>query len=776
LSFNCNITLTTPTCQAAGSGTNTLTVSSAANLSFSATPSVNALFPGFPSWLQVSPQSGTATPSGATVTVSIVYQGLVAGNYKGTVTISAQGASSCTLQLQPTPCPVQVPVTLTVIGTGRLSPSPPSVKLSGPTGGTSTSQNVSVSAIQLTPTSDSLSFGTTVSPKGQWLTASSNTNMTPAQLTITADPSQLNPSGTPYSGSVILTDSAGNAQPVDVFFTVTPAATVTAAPNPMSFSYTPGTPVPAPQTLNIDSPNGSTPVNVSASSTGNWLSVTPQQGVTPMQAYVSISPNASLSGKNCGSVSVAAQGATSGQTVQVCLTINPQPTSTTVTQVISHLADGGGWSTRIILVNSDPVNQATFELKFWDESGKPWMAPLGPDGNTSDMTATINPGESRTIQTAGTATTTAEGWAELTAPSTVNGTSIFTLSDSSGNATEAGVPLSSAGGQQLFFPYDNTSGFAAGLALANPNQQDANVTFTFVADNGATVLTTSTVVSARCHWAATVNQMQNGVDFSKAAGTRGVLRISSNVNLYAVGVRSRGNNFTSLQPLAAVPTGNKVIAHVANGGDPKVQNWTTTMMLVNTDTVDAPFTVSFYDDQNNPLMLPLGADGVRSSLSDKIHPGQIRILQTDGSGNSLTWGWALVQTSQAVGGTSVFTENAASEGAVPVTNATGKTLYLPYDNTGPFVTSFALANPNNQQANLTFNFLTETGQQIQPSATVKPIAPGGHYADVLNGGAFSTANGTRGVVRIDSNVDLSGLVIRFRGSAFTSLPVTATNQ
>jgi hypothetical protein len=240
-------------------------------------------------------------------------------------------------------------------------------------------------------------------------------------------------------------------------------------------------------------------------------------------------------------------------------------------------------------------------------------------------------------------------------------------------------------------------------------------------------------------------------------------------------VRSRGNYFTSLQPLAAVPAGNKVVAHVANGGDPAVQTWTTTMILVNTDTVDAPFTVSFYDDHGNPLTLPLGTDGSRPSLSGIIHPGQVRILQTDGSGG-LVVGWALVQTQQAVGGTSVFTENAASEGAVPLTGLSGKTLFLPYDNTGPFVTSFALSNPGNQQATLAFNFLTETGQQIQPSGPVNPVAAGGHYADELNQGVFSPANGTSGVVRIDSNVDINGLVIRFRGNTFTSLPVIATNQ
>jgi hypothetical protein len=425
--------------------------------------------------------------------------------------------------------------------------------------------------------------------------------------------------------------------------------------------------------------------------------------------------------------------------------------------VISHLANGGGWKTRVILVNTDK-QAAGFQMKFWDKSGTALVLPLGSDGNVTQVSDTIQAGSSRIIQTDGSGGLI-EGWAELAAPQSVGGTSIFTY-----NATsEAGVPLYSAGGTQLYVPFDNTSRFATGLALANPGTQTASVQATFVDESGAsTPIATPITVPGRGHFADVLNQ---GV-FAAANGRRGVLQLSSNAEVHGLGIRYNGAAFTSLEALSAVPASAKTIAHLANAG-----GWKTTIILINTDTQPAPFILKFWDNTGNPLILPLGVDGAKAQVSDTIQPGRSRIIEADGSGGPITAeGWAELTTSFKIGCTSIFTFKTGYEAAVPLSIAGGTHLITPFDNTPGFATGLALANAGAQAATVQATFVDEFGVST-PIATPIMVPASGHFADVLNHGVFAAAKGKRGVVQLTSNVPLFGIAIRYDGAAFTSLPV-----
>src|SRR5437867_10612250 len=88
-------------------------------------------------------------------------------------------------------------------------------------------------------------------------------------------------------------------------------------------------------------------------------------------------------------------------------------------RTIPHIANGAGWRTTVILVNTS-TQAADFDPKFWDNNGKPLALDLGLDGMTADLSGVIQPGVARFIRTTGNGANEQTGWAELTAPGTVD--------------------------------------------------------------------------------------------------------------------------------------------------------------------------------------------------------------------------------------------------------------------------------------------------------------------------------------------------------------------
>src|SRR5262249_2842822 len=130
-----------------------------------------------------------------------------------------------------------------------------------------------------------------------------------------------------------------------------------------------------------------------------------------------------------------------GAIVKTKLTLNAGPTTGSaqpnVTKILSQIADGGsasgGWRTTIILLNTDPANQASFTPLF--HPGKDGDQPISPDapfnvigpGQTANRTyqGIIPPGGSVTLTTRGPGGAFWQGWAELMASDSVGGTAIF---------------------------------------------------------------------------------------------------------------------------------------------------------------------------------------------------------------------------------------------------------------------------------------------------------------------------------------------------------------
>jgi hypothetical protein len=225
--------------------------------------------------------------------------------------------------------------------------------------------------------------------------------------------------------------------------------------------------------------------------------------------------------------------------------ISPSPSA----RIISHLANGQGYKTTILLVNAD-THTASFTMNFWADYGSPLVLPLLQDGTTASVSGTIAPGQLRVIESSGLGGAIVEGWAELVTSDAIGGTGIFTASATNLPPSEAAVPLNSAGGTQLFIPFDNTSGvpaFSTGIALANPNQQAAavvGVTFTDESGKNISVKTTQIQVPANGHYASVLS-----IDFPEVNRKRGTVQFNSNVEVYGLGIRYNGQAFTSIEAI-----------------------------------------------------------------------------------------------------------------------------------------------------------------------------------------------------------------------------------
>jgi sugar lactone lactonase YvrE len=451
-----------------------------------------------------------------------------------------------------------------------------------------------------------------------------------------------------------------------------------------------------------------------------------------------------------GSVTITVVDTTTGTSNAVIFAIGAAPGAQNG-QLISHIADGGGWRSIILLANTGTV-AAPYTVSFWNDAGSPYLPSLAsgvPSGS-------IPLGGSTIIESADAASALAEGWAQVTSSQSVGGTAIFRY-DASGQ--EAAVPLLTSGGVKLEIPYQLGNGLSLGVALANTNTtQTANITEVIRDQNG-------NQLASRTLTLAPLNHTAFNPTFPGSATVGGVVEYDSNVNIFGLGIRSAaegsGLAFTSLDAVLPAAASTKTISHIADGG-----GWRSTIILVNTDTVPAQYTVSFWTDTGSPYVPPL-ASGFPTGT---IPVGGSTIIETADTASALSEGWAQVTSSEAVGGTAIFRYDPwGQEAAVPLLTSGGTALEIPYQVGSGLSLGVALANPSSTQtANITEVIRDENGNQL--SSRMLTLAPQSHTAFNPTFPANATGGG---VVEYDSNASIYGLGIRSApegsGLAFTSV-------
>ncbi|MCL4402746.1 MAG: malectin domain-containing carbohydrate-binding protein, partial [Acidobacteria bacterium] len=163
------------------------------------------------SWLAVSPASGA---NASALTVAANAAGMAAGNYTGTITVTAPGATN-----SPKTINVSLSVTATApVQAAALGTSPRTLQFSATAGSAApSSQNVSIT------NAGGGAMSWTASKSQSWLTLSASSGTAPSTLGVGVNAGAL-AAGT-YNGAVTLTAAGAAGSPQTVAVTLTVAAT-----------------------------------------------------------------------------------------------------------------------------------------------------------------------------------------------------------------------------------------------------------------------------------------------------------------------------------------------------------------------------------------------------------------------------------------------------------------------------------------------------------------------------------------------------------------------
>lgn len=179
-----------------------------------------------------------------------------------------------------------------------------------------------------------LAWTATVSQTGSWLSVSPTSGTAPTAVTVTVSPAILSP-GT-YTGTIQIAATGASNSPMTVNVTLVVSgapSSLVVSPQTLIFSYTAGAAAPAPQALSISNSSGA-PLSWVASSSNNWVVVTPSTGTAPGSASVSAG-NLAAGTYNATVTIAAADNSVAPVQVPVTFTVQSAPPAPAVTAVVN---------------------------------------------------------------------------------------------------------------------------------------------------------------------------------------------------------------------------------------------------------------------------------------------------------------------------------------------------------------------------------------------------------------------------------------------------------
>jgi hypothetical protein len=301
------------------------------------------------------------------------------------------------------------------------------------------------------------------------------------------------------------------------------------------------------------------------------------------------------------------------------LPVSPLTAATGEIAYFPHFADGGGWSTQVVLVNpTDEVLAGTVQFLGQGTTSAP-AQPVSVSIGTqvsSSFSYTIPARSSTKLQTAGNMSAVRAGSVRVTPSAggkTPSGLAIFSFRNGGVTVAEAGVSAARTG--LAFRLYAEVSDAASGsiqtgIAITNPAAVNVSVSFELHSLSGApTGITGSYIVPANGQVALFLNQLPGFGALT--APFQGVLRISTGsvTGISVVGLRGRTNErgdflITTTPPVdEAGPSvnGTLLFPHLADGG-----GYTTQFVLFSgLAGQTSSGTLRFYAQNGNVLNLTL---------------------------------------------------------------------------------------------------------------------------------------------------------------------------
>ena len=444
---------------------------------------------------------------------------------------------------------------------------------------------------------------------------------------------------------------------------------------------------------------------------------------------------------------------------------------------VAQVASSGGWDTTISLVNNGSA-MAHARLKFFGDDGSalslPLTFPQGPDATSTLLGASldeaISPGAMFVTDSTGPdVLAVQQGAAQLSTDGGVNG---FANLRDRVNHWEATVPLETRNAAFYLLAFDHSGGLATGLAVANLSAQPGNVQVTIRDDAGAQIGTASISLPGLGHTSFMLDQ-----NYPITAAQRGTIEFvtPSGGQISVLGLRINGPSMTAIPVMVNVDASGGSVAHVTFN-----DSFATQFTLVNLGTGTAPATMNFFDDNGNPLMVPLsmpqtGGAITTSALTQTLAPGASLLIETRGQDTLPAMvGSAQLSTTGNVSGFAIVRWiPLEQEASVPLETRNADAYVLAFDNTDGLTTGLALANVTNQPANVVVNVRDDMGILMQNDTISLPAL--GHTSFMLPD-TYPTAAGIRGTVEFvtPGGGRISALGLRTEADgAVTTIPVLA---
>jgi Beta-propeller repeat len=315
---------------------------------------------------------------------------------------------------------------------------------------------------------------------------------------------------------------------------------------------------------------------------------------------------------------------------------------------------------------------------------------------------------------------------ETSAGTTPSGVAIFGYRQNGVLVTEAGVPDSPLITSGRIYGEVSAARFVnTGLAIANPNNQPATVTFTLVNATGATVKSDSRTIGPNSQVAGFLTEGP----YSVGSDFQGTVSFTSTAPVGVIALRSLVNErsdflLTTLPVIdlsKGASNGTQVVPHFAVG-----DGWGTQIILVNPTDAALAGTVQFFGP-GSPTAPASGVtvtiDGtpgntgsynVAARSSQKITVTAAALGLTYGSVRVIPSGGGAVPTPLVIFGYKPG-PNTLSEAGVPVITGTAFRMYVEAAQAPVILSGIAVANTTNTQATVNFELLSLQGTLVATS-------------------------------------------------------------
>ena len=452
---------------------------------------------------------------------------------------------------------------------------------------------------------------------------------------------------------------------------------------------------------------------------------------------------------------------------------------------MAQLASGNYWKTTITLVNHGAA-AATARLNFFNDAGGPLSLPityasLAPAEaiSLSSVERTIGAGASFSFSTTGPDDVGTVGWAQMLTDGDVSGFAVFRQNVHREQEAVVALETHNSGSYVLWF--NNSGDFITGLAVANSSTNAALIPVIVRDEAGNQIGTQTLELPPLGHVSGALTSIINNTG-GKVGSVE--FRTPQGGQISVLGLRFNGISFTtipvldrSLQaptaPLSSlIPAGSG--AQLASG-----HYWQTTITLVNKGNSSARTKLEFFDNQGNPLALPVtfpATPGVPAAMMSTVErtlaPGASVSVSSTGPVDAETVGWARLSSDGDVGGFAIFRQDVdgAQEALVPMEIANPDAWLSWFDNTGTFASGVALVNNSVTPANVQAIVRDEAGVQI--NTQIVPLAGLGHISGALSSIIGNTAGKVGSVeFRTPAGGAITVLGLRFNGVSFTTIPV-----